>query len=1142
VPEPGHTHSHAVIKHARLNGGRAIEALPPTGARHRTSVETHCQPALAEDEAKIPIVVSENEDSVPPTACPDAPSSSMFGTQFIEELYIALNPDVADAVRDGKVHSGLDHWLKHGRKEAHDGTRASILTLPHSDQRHEDLPAAVVEAEANDLDLASYIDLNPDLSNLFGTDLNAAREHWLKYGRQEGRISPGIAPFRRRSIDLARMMAKPFGINVFGPFLAKTGLGTAARNILHAVKASGIPFEVWNIDTTLGPARVAELDRSRPTRYRINLILANADQMTTVWQLFPAVFFDDAYNLAVWQWELPAFRPDWFGSYGAIDEVWTNSQFQVDAIRAISPVPVTNIPLPIPVCEVGPGLTRADLQIDKDQFVFLAPFDVGSTSDRKNPFAAIEAFRAAFANEPGVILVLKYHSGRHERGLAIQLSRALAGLPNVRIIPEALSVTDMASLRALSDCLISPHRSEGFGLNIAEFLALGKSVVATAYSGNMDFFDETVGFPVDYELVEISEQTGPYPVGYIWANPSIPSLIEQMRLVFKDRTEAGVRGRRAAERMKARFSPEFVGHLIERRLRAIGLDIPQPEFANRIGRSRNSQVPSLCSNFLVPSATSQRAPKRVAVLSVVVPVYNVDGELLRECIESVRRQTYPYWELCLCNDGSTKEDTCRVLDSYRGISPYIRICDLTPNGGISAATNKAVEMATGGYVVLLDNDDRLDSDALMEVANAIEEDPSADVIYTDELKIDLEGNVIDHFYKPDWSPEHLESVMYMLHMITIRKSLLLKIGGLRREYDGAQDYDLMLRCSRVTDRIKHVRRALYHWRAIPGSAASEVDAKPAALTAGLRALADHVQQKFGNRASAEKGLTVGTFRVRREVVGLPRVTLLILAGNGRITLPGRGEFLMVENLVESILKQTSYSNYDVVVVDDCRLTEQQIDRFQSRGVRVENYVQSGQFNFAHKANFAVRKAKTDLIVLLNDDMEVVNDEWLEALLEFAQDPEVGVVGARLLHASGTIQHAGIVLGVNQSAAHVYHSFPGDFVGYNGFTHIIRNYSAVTGACFATRKSVVMHVGGFDQSFATDFNDIDLCLKVREAGYRIVYTPHSTLYHFEGSSIRRNSQNPDEHARFCNRWQRYIDDDPYYNINLARDRVDFARRV
>jgi GT2 family glycosyltransferase len=451
-------------------------------------------------------------------------------------------------------------------------------------------------------------------------------------------------------------------------------------------------------------------------------------------------------------------------------------------------------------------------------------------------------------------------------------------------------------------------------------------------------------------------------------------------------------------------------------------------------------------------------------------------------------------------------------------------------------------MATGRYVVLLDNDDRLDSSALMEVANAIEEDPSADVIYTDELKIDLEGNVIDHFYKPDWSPEHLESVMYMLHMITIRKSLLLKIGGLRREYDGAQDYDLMLRCSRVTDRIKHVRRALYHWRAIPGSAASEVDAKPAALNAGLRALADHVRQKFGNKASAEKGLTAGTFRVRREVVGLPRVTLLILAGNGRITLPGRGEFLMVENLVESILKQTSYPNYDVIVVDDCRLTEQQIERFQSRGVRVENYVQSGQFNFAHKANFAVRKAKTDLIVLLNDDMEVINDEWLEALLEFAQDPEVGVVGARLLHASGTIQHAGIVLGVNQSAAHVYHSFPGDFVGYNGFTHIIRNYSAVTGACFATRKSVVMHVGGFDQSFATDFNDIDLCLKVREAGYRIVYTPHSTLYHFEGSSIRRNSQNPDEHARFCNRWRRYIDDDPYYNINLARDRVDFARRV
>ncbi len=270
------------------------------------------------------------------------------------------------------------------------------------------------------------------------------------------------------------------------------------------------------------------------------------------------------------------------------------------------------------------------------------------------------------------------------------------------------------------------------------------------------------------------------------------------------------------------------------------------------------------------------------LMSVVVPVYNVPARYLEECVESVKEQTYPFWELCLCDDGSTKAETVAYLEELRGTDIRIKVVSMTMNSGIARATNHAVEISTGPFIVLLDNDDTLQKDAIEQIVYALNQDQSLDVLYTDEDKIDSDGNRIDHFYKPDWSPEHLESVMYILHMLVIRKSLFLKIGGLRNIYDGAQDYDLMLRLSRETDRISHVAKRLYHWRAIPGSAARDVDAKPVALINGLAALNEHAKIKYGAQAYAENGLLTGTFRMRRRSVGHIFVSLLILTGNRRI--------------------------------------------------------------------------------------------------------------------------------------------------------------------------------------------------------------------------------------------------------------------
>jgi GT2 family glycosyltransferase len=350
----------------------------------------------------------------------------------------------------------------------------------------------------------------------------------------------------------------------------------------------------------------------------------------------------------------------------------------------------------------------------------------------------------------------------------------------------------------------------------------------------------------------------------------------------------------------------------------------------------------------------------------------------------------------------------------------------------------------------------------------------------------------------------------------------------------------MLRLSRATDKIGHVSKPLYRWRAIPGSAAMVVDAKPKALESGIRALSDHVTKKYGAGAKVERGLLAGTFRVRRDLAKNPPVTLMILTNNAAGDLPGRGNIRFVDNFVASIQALTAYKNYELVVVDNSSLTKAQVKKFEAAGVQVLNYEFTGPFNYAAKANFSVRHSRTELVILLNDDMEVISPDWLGALVEYAQDPEIGAVGARLLHADGSLQHAGAVIGLNGSVGHVYHNADRDFVGYNGFTHIIRNFSAVTAACFATRKSVVMHAGGFDERFATDFNDIDLCLRIRDAGYRIVYTPYAELYHFEGQSIARVQQNPQERQLFLDRWLDLIVRDPYYNENLTRSKLDYTR--
>jgi GT2 family glycosyltransferase/glycosyltransferase involved in cell wall biosynthesis len=995
--------------------------------------------------------------------------------------------------------------------------------------------------DIGNFDAETYWLLYPDVLQALGADPAAARQHWIEHGRLEGRTGPGVAPYRGWRVLPHAVLERPFGFNVFGPFAATSGLGTAARGLLRALRSTGAPVAVHPFDVSRGKPRITPFERARRPAFRVNLILANADQMARLTCLYPPGTFDDAYNIAVWAWELLAFRQDWYTAFGPVDEIWTNSDFEMESIGAVSPVPLTKIRLPVEVCWDDPARGRDVFAIPRDRFVFMVAFDVGSTSARKNPRMVVEAFRRAFAGNENVFLVIKFHSTAVEPAITRQLTQALRGMDNVLVISDLLTDSDMGLLRAACDCFVSAHRSEGFGLNIAEFMALGKPVIATAYSGNLEFFDETVGYPIAHTLTEVKAAAGPYMPYSVWADPDPESLLAQFRRVYENQAAAWARGAAGARRIREEFSAVRIGQEMRRRIHVAGLASELPPYFGWIGRTRAITGPAP-----VAAMTPQQRQAIVAlgmnrpVISLIVPVYNVAPAWLAACVASVQSQSYPFWELCLCDDASTDPGTKAVLARLQGTDPRIRIRRLATNRGIGGASNMAAEMSTGEFIAMLDNDDTLTPDALLEVARALFVDPEIDVIYTDEDKIDEQGRLIDTYFKPDFSPEHLESVMYVLHMLVVRKKLFFEIGGFRPAFDGAQDYDLMLRLSRETSKIHHIRKALYHWRAVAGSAAAVVDAKPYALQAGFAALAEHARARHGAHAWVEQGLLPGTFRVRRKILGQPRASLLILTNNGSLELPGRGRFQMVDNLVDSILRRTAYRNFEIIVVDNGKLTPPQLARFAELGVRVENYPgQVVPFNYAAKANFAIRHCRTEHLVMLNDDMEIFRDDWLTALLELSQEPEIGAVGGRLLHADGSIQHVGCVIGICGGAAHVYHSFPGDFVGYNGFTHLIRNYAAVTGACFATRKSVLAQVGMFDEGFAVDFNDTDLCLRMIEAGYRIAYTPYCEIFHFEGASAQRFKQNEEEHRRFVNRWGRYMENDPYYNPNLAKDRFDFA---
>lgn len=529
-------------------------------------------------------------------------------------------------------------------------------------------------------------------------------------------------------------------------------------------------------------------------------------------------------------------------------------------------------------------------------------------------------------------------------------------------------------------------------------------------------------------------------------------------------------------------------------------------------------------------------------ISVIMPVYNPPIEFLQAAIQSVCDQVYPDWELCIADDASADLEVLELLNQFALADPRIKLIFRPENGQIAAASNSALTLATGEFVAFLDQDDRLAPEALYEVVTLLHQHPEADLIYSDEDKLDAEGRRRLPFFKPNWCPDSFLSRMYTCHLGVYRRELVEAIGGLRLGFEGSQDYDLVLRLTEQTDRIFHIPKVLYHWRMHANSTASRASCKPYATAAAQRAIQEALQRRGEPvRTVVTQPEFPGVYIPRFEIQGHPLVSIII---------PTRNLGSMLDRCLQSIQDQSTYSNYEVIVIDNDSHepeTQRVLEKWQQFD-HIHCHRLEMPFNYSRLNNLAVQQARGDYLLFLNNDTEVITPDWIEAMVEQAQRPAIGAVGALLLYPDQTVQHAGVVLGIGDIAGHSHKYYRWGDHGYFSQLVSINNYSAVTAACLMCRRAVFEQVGGFDEAIAVAFNDVDFCLKLKQQGYRNLYLPHVQLYHHESKS-RGIEDTLEKQQRFTQelqlmqaKWQALLEQDDCYSPHLSLTREDYSLRV
>jgi len=519
------------------------------------------------------------------------------------------------------------------------------------------------------------------------------------------------------------------------------------------------------------------------------------------------------------------------------------------------------------------------------------------------------------------------------------------------------------------------------------------------------------------------------------------------------------------------------------------------------------------------------------LFSIVTPVFNTPPDVLAAMLGSVHRQSFEDWELCLVDDCSTEPHVAEMLAQAQAADPRIKLSRRDENGGIVAASNDALAIAEGEFVALLDHDDELHPKALERVAAALASSPEADYLYTDEDKIDRAGHPSGPFFKPDWSPERMRTQMYTCHLSVMRRRLVAEVGGFDPEFEGSQDWDLVLKVTERARQVAHIPEVLYHWRTLETSTAgSGEEAKPWAFEAGARAVQAHCE-RIGLPAEVERDLGVpGVYHLRPRLQRQPLVSIVIPTAGGSREVRFE-QVALIEHCLRSIVETSTYESYEIVCVTDPGTDPALLERLQGiAGDRLRLVPFEGPFNFSAKINRGVVHSRGERVLLLNDDMEVVAPDWIERMAMYLELEEVGAVGGRLLFEDGRPQHVGILFENGGYPGHIYRGFSPGFRGYSNNVLVAQNYLAVTAACLMTTRAAFDEVGGFSTLLPNNYNDMDFCLKLRTTGRRVVYDPDTVLYHFESSS--RDSEVADwEKELLLERWLPLTVHDPATNPNL-----------
>lgn len=529
--------------------------------------------------------------------------------------------------------------------------------------------------------------------------------------------------------------------------------------------------------------------------------------------------------------------------------------------------------------------------------------------------------------------------------------------------------------------------------------------------------------------------------------------------------------------------------------------------------------------------------------SIVMPVFQSDLNHLKSAIHSVKNQIYTNWELCISDDNSNNPELIKYLKELQ-IHPKIKVKFRAENGHISACTNSALELATGEYICFMDHDDLITKDALYQFAVALNTNQAIDILYSDEDKVTDKNRFIQPNFKPQWSPDTFLSRNYLGHFVGIKKTIIDAVDGFRIGFEGSQDYDLLLRATEITQRIHRIPKILYHWRMHANSTSMNEEAKDYAFLSGIKALDEALSRRgIDGKASLQSGKP-GFYRIQYALKKSPKVSIIIPTYNNAEVLT---------TCIDSIFEKTSYQNFEIILINNNSNEEELFECFKKWKVQFGDQFQfldcPYPFNYAKLMNDGVALSNGEFILLLNNDTEVLQNDWIEQMLHHAQRKTVGAVGVKLLYPNNTVQHGGVVMGIGGVAGHTFIGAGKEDPGYFYYLTSVTNYSAVTAACLLVEKSKYLAVGGFDEQLAVEYNDVDFCLKLIEKGFYNLFNPDVILYHYESLTRGHPYATKESYKRhlsevkyFKSKWQKYIDNDPFYNPNLSLTTTHFEPDV